>query len=608
MKPDLSTIDDVIKQNLPSASPLHVEAAAIRVSQRLRAASEQTIEEALEASPVHVAAGPAWWQMAAAAALVIAAVTGATLWKASTSHVAVVAGVDASLSSDVNGRFESLAQGTTVDSDQPVRTTGEAGAVLTLADGSSVEMRSQSELAVERAVDGLDVHLHRGSVIVHAAKQRQGHLYVTTKDVRVSVVGTVFLVKAEDDGSRVGVIEGEVHVREGAVETSLRPGQQVTTNRAAAAQPLRDEIAWSRNAPGLISILDSFTRGMAISAGRLEPVAKTPGATQGAGLAAAPQFEEASVRPCDPDNIPEPPAGARGGGANSFQMTPGRLHALCMTLATLIRTAYGYGPAQLAFLQANAGRGRGLGMNNIYGLGVEDGLRVRGGPDWVRSDRYTIDAVAGDTADPVAMSQPMLRSLLEKRFQLKTHIETEQVPAFALTVAPGGLKIKPVGDGSCERQPPIPSGQPVRSGPDGIFVGNPPVLLFRPASFAEVRRGAKPQCGAQIVPNGPNAVVVAGGATIEGVGRALGGRLGGVQVFDRTGTTDTFNFVLEFLVDKDTPGNGIVNIPVPQPPAPVQPGQNIYVALRDQLGLQLEPAKAPREFLVIEHVERPTAN
>jgi uncharacterized protein (TIGR03435 family) len=226
----------------------------------------------------------------------------------------------------------------------------------------------------------------------------------------------------------------------------------------------------------------------------------------------------------------------------------------------------------------------------------------------VRSDRYTIDAVAGDTADPVAMSQPMLRSLLEKRFQLKTHVETEQIPAFALTVAPGGLKIKPVADGACERQPPIPPGQPIRSGPDGIFVGNPPVLLFRAASFAEVRRGAKPQCGAQLQSNGPNAVLVAGGATIEGVARALAGRLGGVQVFDRTGTTDTFNFVLEFLIDKDTPGNGIVNIPVPEPPAPVQPGQNIYVALRDQLGLQLEPAKAPREFLVIDQVERPTAN
>jgi hypothetical protein len=50
-------------------------------------------------------------------------------------------------------------------------------------------------------------------------------------------------------------------------------------------------------------------------------------------------FEEASIRSCDPNNLPAVPEGQRGGGANSFQMTPGRTHAQCMTLATLIRTA-----------------------------------------------------------------------------------------------------------------------------------------------------------------------------------------------------------------------------------------------------------------------------
>ena len=49
---------------------------------------------------------------------------------------------------------------------------------------------------------------------------------------------------------------------------------------------------------------------------------------------ASARFEEASVRPCDPDNLPETLEGARGGGANSFRMTPGRTYALCMTLAT----------------------------------------------------------------------------------------------------------------------------------------------------------------------------------------------------------------------------------------------------------------------------------
>jgi hypothetical protein len=92
------------------------------------------------------------------------------------------------------------------------------------------------------------------------------------------------------------------------------------------------------------------------------------------------------------------------------------------------RTAYGYGPAQLDFLQTG-GRGRGFVNEHslVYGLGVEDGLRVRGGPDWVRSDRYSIDAVAEDAADAARCRGPMLRALLEERFNLKAHIETEQI-------------------------------------------------------------------------------------------------------------------------------------------------------------------------------------
>jgi hypothetical protein len=84
----------------------------------------------------------------------------------------------------------------------------------------------------------------------------------------------------------------------------------------------------------------------------------------------------------------------------------------------LIRTAYQYGPADLDFLQL-AGRGRGMNFNNVYGLGVEDGVRVRGGADWVRSERYTIDAVADGAVDAETMRGPMLKALLERPFQLE---------------------------------------------------------------------------------------------------------------------------------------------------------------------------------------------
>ena len=185
--------------------------------------------------------------------------------------------------------------------------------------------------------------------------------------------------------------------------------------------------------------------------------AQTPGAQ-----AAALEFEEASIRECDPDNLPPSLIGARGGGANSVMTTPGRWYGLCLTPATLIRTAYGYRPVGVEALLPNAPPRRGgraplRGQFGVVGsLGVEDGLRVRGGPDWVHKEQYTIEAVANGTPDAATMSGPMLRALLERRFKLKTHVETEQTRAFNLVVAPGGLKIKPVAAGACEVPPARP--------------------------------------------------------------------------------------------------------------------------------------------------------
>jgi uncharacterized protein (TIGR03435 family) len=311
--------------------------------------------------------------------------------------------------------------------------------------------------------------------------------------------------------------------------------------------------------------------------------------------AGGPQFEEASLRPCDPDNIPEPPAGARGGGANSFMMTPGRLHALCMTVATLIRTAYGYGPAALDFLNAG-GRGRGLNASGVpYGLGVEDGLRVRGGPDWVRSERYTIDAVAGGAADGATMSGPMLRDLLERRFQLKVHVETEQVPAFALVAAPGGLKIKPAEPDSCVSFPVDPTVPRINGVPIGA----------RRPMLADVRRGEKRVCGQLPERNGPNQVFVAGSSTFSVLAQQLASRLG--RVYDKTGITDPFDWVLEFADDGPAGSQALNPQAVPQS-SDVSRGPTIFVALEEQLGLRLEPAQAPRDFIVIDRVERPAPN
>jgi uncharacterized protein (TIGR03435 family) len=543
-----------------------------RVDAHLRAHPHAGVPRVTRAAGSRLSTRP--WALGAAVALVVVAIGTAVLWPRGPQRYA----------------------------------TGEAGMQFTLADDSRVEMRAHSKLTVDRAADGLRIQLGTGGIIVNAAKQRSGHLYVETKDMTVSVVGTVFVVNATDEGSRVAVIEGEVRVHEGNTATTLRPGEQVSTNPAVTTRPVKEEIAWSREADALGAILATFTRGMELSASPRTPLADVfvPITGEAQPAAPRPQFEEASVRTCDPDNIPAPPAGARGGGANSFQMTPGRTYALCMTLATLIRTAYGYGPAVLDFVDDPPDRGPNQ-FNAVYGLGVEDGTRVRGGPDWVRSEQYTIEAVAEGSANAETMSGPMLRALLERRFKLNVHIETEQVPAFALTAAPGGLKIKPATEGACE---------PLAAKPGSPVVNGRPVnVQTPPRNFADVRRGQKPSCGLWPQRNGPNVVFVGGEVAFDELVRLLGFRLGAVRVLNKTGLTDRFNFVLEFVLDENSPGPGVPGadllaranaqgaerVDVPR-------AATIFTAIEEQLGLKLEPARVPREFIVIDHIERPGPN
>ena len=144
----------------------------------------------------------------------------------------------------VNGTVQrSMAQdpvavGARVDRGEVV--SSQDGSVVALADGSRLEMRPRTEVRMEAADDGTRIRLNRGSVIVTAAKRRTGHLYVQTRDVTVSVVGTVFLVNAEEAGSRVAVIQGEVRVVEqrGSVQKSAawRAGRDKSPDGTAFRQ------------------------------------------------------------------------------------------------------------------------------------------------------------------------------------------------------------------------------------------------------------------------------------------------------------------------------------------------------------------------------------
>ena len=142
---------------------------------------------------------------------------------------------------------------------------GGDGGVLTLRDDSRVEIQEMSVVSLQRAADGVRIQLTTGEVIVSAAKQRGGHLYVQTKDMTVSVVGTVFFVNAGKTGSRVAVLQGEVQVQQGPMTKQLRPGEEVATNPDVEVLPVREEISWSRHVEQHLALLDQ-ARSAAIAA------------------------------------------------------------------------------------------------------------------------------------------------------------------------------------------------------------------------------------------------------------------------------------------------------------------------------------------------------
>jgi uncharacterized protein (TIGR03435 family) len=172
----------------------------------------------------------------------------------------------------------------------------------------------------------------------------------------------------------------------------------------------------------------------------------------------------------------------------------------------------------------------------------------------------------------------MLRSLLEDRFHLKVHRDTEDTPMFAMTVGKGGLKLKPTQPGDCA---PYDGSQP-----------------FDP-------NATKPACGNLTMgANGPNVVWKFNDFELRSLAYRLASALDSFVV-DRTGVADKFMLRLEFHPDESTPGIHWTPERAADTSAPEAP--SIFAALEQQVGVRLEKTRGPREYLVIDHVEPLTA-
>ncbi|HEY9420041.1 MAG TPA: FecR domain-containing protein, partial [Thermoanaerobaculia bacterium] len=175
------------------------------------------------------------------------------------SNMASVAAVEGTLYRVAGDSSKPMRAGESIDEGDVVRTAKGSTALLRMADGSTIEMAERASFALDASRKGNTIELDRGKVIVHAAKQRDRHLFVATRDALVSVRGTIFAVNSGIKGSRVSVVEGEVRVEQNKKEAILRPGNQVTTHASVERVPVKSEIAWSRDAQEYEQLLAELT-------------------------------------------------------------------------------------------------------------------------------------------------------------------------------------------------------------------------------------------------------------------------------------------------------------------------------------------------------------
>ena len=280
--------------------------------------------------------------------------------------------------------------------------------------------------------------------------------------------------------------------------------------------------------------------GLPIVVGIRSTAARAQSASPQSAAGPFPKFEVVSIKSCKPGT-----AGGREGRTSS----PGRLSIGCGILADTDNT----GMIQVAY--------------NRYAGGYLNSYRVipiEGGPDWIRSERFEIDAQSDGQPSILMMEGPMMQTILEDRFELKIHRETRQGPVYELALAEGPPKLKPLQDGNCT---PVVIGRPLPVLPSGQHL-----------------------CRNMVSLDSPRAVEIEGG-TLSSFAGLLGMALDR-PVIDKTGITSYFEIHLVFSPDGAA--------------APDAPG--ISQAIQEQLGLRLVPAKGPVHVLVIDHIERPSEN
>jgi uncharacterized protein (TIGR03435 family) len=227
-------------------------------------------------------------------------------------------------------------------------------------------------------------------------------------------------------------------------------------------------------------------------------------------------FDTASIKPAK--------SGVRG---YSIQPLPGRLSVSNTPLRKLIAAAF-----------------------HVYDF------QVAGGPKWIDSDAFDIEAKAPPGTKPTEkQTMAMLQNLLAGRFALAIHRDTKDLPVYALEIARGGPKFQAAKD-----------------------VGDPYFRVFQRRQITAQR------------------------APLEFLLEALSFLLGRPAI-NKTGLTGLFDYKLEWTPDEIQVGSDETNGRPKDENVP-----SLSSALQEQMGLRLQSQKGPVEIITVDRAEKPTAN
>jgi uncharacterized protein (TIGR03435 family) len=233
-------------------------------------------------------------------------------------------------------------------------------------------------------------------------------------------------------------------------------------------------------------------------------------------------FEVATVKPAGPDEQP---------GRSLNMQGPHRFVARNFTLKLLIAAAYD--------------------LNS---------RTISGGPAWLESEHFNIEAITPGEVRPDRMQQmKMLRSLLADRFQLRFHREEKEFSLYELTVAKGGPKLKTS----------APSDQ-------------------------------SPALASTVYPQ--KIVMPARNATMDDFVAVLQRALLDRPVVNKTGLQGRYDFELEWAPDETQFGG---EVPVARADAPSLP---LFAAMQQQLGLKIEAKRGMISALVVDSAAKPMAD